>query len=254
MHLGGLLPRQRLHRLGYAVHRPRARVHDGAACNPSKRVVVNPAPGRDRVPRTVSLPGLERLNKFIEAHGTTLLGANALLVKARAPKAAPPNPGHSDSVASNRFPEPKTIFQANLQALIGAASVNEWATAHNLVQTTVNRLVHGAEPKLSMIELIADRTGREAWELLAPNLGAGGERFDALSGNESQLVMLYRRIPAERRIDALAHINSLGNHPDEAPSPANPWPKAKVPRKEGATSHAFRLGEQPTAKKRSGAK
>lgn len=72
------------------------------------------------------------------------------------------------------FPEPTTVFQANLQRLIRPngkdISVNQWAKAHKLDQSTINRLVNGQEPKLSMILAIAEKADLEPWALLVPGL------------------------------------------------------------------------------------
>lgn len=76
--------------------------------------------------------------------------------------------------AMKPFPEPRTVFQANLHRLIrpngSAISVNAWAKGRELDQTTINRLVNGQDPKLSMIEKIAAVCDLAPWQLLVPDM------------------------------------------------------------------------------------
>lgn len=54
----------------------------------------------------------------------------------------------------------------NLKTLTDTApSVNSWAKARGLEQTTIQRLVNGADPRLSMILRIAKACGLEPWAL-----------------------------------------------------------------------------------------
>lgn len=93
-----------------------------------------------------------------------MLGVSALRVKAQAPyviwhHARMPNAAG------------KSAFHANLKALTDQApSVNAWAKARGLEQPTIQRLVNGADPRLSMILRIADACGLEPWALLIDGL------------------------------------------------------------------------------------
>lgn len=90
-------------------------------------------------------------------------------------------------------PEPTTVFQANLRAIIGEESVNAWAKRHTLEQTTIQRLYDGSDPKLSMIEKIAERLRLQPWQLLAPNLQLNNPPIIQGAGGVTE-VMLWRRI------------------------------------------------------------
>lgn len=165
-----------------------------------------------------------------------MLGDLALTRKACPPKALSPIAGrfrgHSSEVPKTKeFPEPTTAFQANIQRLIreSGRSVNEWSDHYKLVQTTVNRIVNGQDPRLSMILLFAERLEVEPWQLISEDMGTGGDKFDSLSGQESQLVMLYRRIPLEKQHEALATLNTLGNRPGETPNKLNPFANVPLP-------------------------
>lgn len=84
--------------------------------------------------------------------------------------------------------------QRNVKKLTdGAKSVNAWATAHSLTQTTINRIVTGKmDPTSKLIEEIAKAVGNlEPWHLLLPGLdpknppltpgaGPGADFYEAL--------------------------------------------------------------------------
>lgn len=68
---------------------------------------------------------------------------------------------------------PLLPVQINVKALIGDASVNAWAKDHKLVQTTIARIVNGTQdPTTAYVQELAKAFHLEAWQLLAPDLGA----------------------------------------------------------------------------------
>jgi hypothetical protein len=149
--------------------RPHARVFVITSRNARDRVVVNAGARGNPLPRPVTLEQPERRFNLLESHAHGLiLGVSALEVNASAPNSA----GHDSGMpkkAKNRAPA-KTAFQANLRAIIGETSVNAWSNLHKLEQTTIQRLVDGADPKLSMIERIAAATGYTSMQLVSPDL------------------------------------------------------------------------------------
>ncbi len=69
-----------------------------------------------------------------------------------------------------------TDVQANVLALIerSGLSVNAWALAHHLTQSTIARIAAGKmDPTTAMVQTIADAVGLQAWQLVAPNFGEG---------------------------------------------------------------------------------
>jgi len=77
------------------------------------------------------------------------------------------------------------VFRENLLALIGPLSVNAWAKAHGMDQTTIQRLINGQDPRLSTVLRIAAAVGVQPWQLLlAPDrperrISQGRRRTDA---------------------------------------------------------------------------
>lgn len=109
------------------------------------------------------------------------------------------------------FPEPTTVFQANLQRLIRPngtdVSVNAWAKRHELDQTTINRLVNGQDPKLSMIEKIASVCGLASWQLLVPDMVPSNPPM--LRGATPTEQSFYKKMA--ELAEKLEELRSLGN-------------------------------------------
>lgn len=143
-------------------NRADARVLPLPAGNPGNGVVVNASVPCDVAPGAGSLARLECGDNLIEAH-KAMLGIRALSVKALTPKAS----RHHSEVTEQD--SQASVFRENIKVLIGDGSVNAWAKAHGLEQTTVNRIVNGeTDPKLSMIERVAKALRVEVWQLLVP--------------------------------------------------------------------------------------
>lgn len=83
-----------------------------------------------------------------------------------------------------------TPFHQNLRALIGDRSVNAWAKDHKLEQTTINRIVNGADPKLSMVERVATAVGVAPWQLLVPGLNV--KQLPVLQQPDAEGLLLER--------------------------------------------------------------
>ncbi len=53
-------------------------------------------------------------------------------------------------------------------------SQNKWAKKHQVDQSTINRIIRGErDPSTAVLQTIATAAGLEAWQLLAPDFGAG---------------------------------------------------------------------------------
>lgn len=96
-------------------------------------------------------------------------------------------------MARDARPTLNTVQQNVKKLTDSAKSVNAWAVAHKLTQTTINRIVIGKmDPTSETIELIAKAAGNlEPWHLLLPGLdpknppltpgaGPGAEFYEAL--------------------------------------------------------------------------
>lgn len=92
---------------------------------------------------------------------------------------------------------PGSVFRDNLKRLIGDLSVNEWSKKNGLEQTTIQRLINGAEPKLSMIEKIAEKVELQPWQLLVPLLQPANPPI-VIGAHGPEEVELWRRIEALR--------------------------------------------------------
>lgn len=171
---------QPLDDIGDLFDRPNARVFVLTSGNPRNRVVADPGLLRDDAPRSIALEGLQGGLDLLESHAhAPMLGVRALDVKARAHKVALHHLPMGQ--ADNTQEEAPSVFVQNLTYLIGDSSVNAWAKAHGLGQTTIQRLLDGSDPKLPMLEAIAEKTGIQPWQLLAPGLGEGLHWLDGRS-------------------------------------------------------------------------
>lgn len=180
--------------------RSRPRVRNLPARNARKRVVMDAGRFRDRPPGSPVLARLKGCDYLREAHLPTLSGTSALDVKAILHRL-----GVDDSEVPQEKPEP-TVFQANLLRLIGAESVNAWALRHDLEQTTIQRLVHGQDPRLSMVQKIADAVGVPAWQLLVKTVPKDG----TLSSTNEGGIAGQTDVELWRRVDELTRtVNQL---------------------------------------------
>lgn len=83
----------------------------------------------------------------------------------------------SDTMPAVSEPKDKRPYRdsrlaVNLRDLISyqADSVNAWATARGLNQSTINRIANGSmDCTVSLLFVIADATGYEPWQLLHPD-------------------------------------------------------------------------------------
>ena len=189
--------------------------------DPRDGVVVHASMLGDGSPGAGSLARLKRGDDLVEAHDR-ILGPRALTVKAGTPKAR----GHHSWVTEELAKE--TAFHKNLRALIGDGSVNAWAKLYKLEQTTINRIVNGADPKLSMVERIAEAVGISAWQLMVPDLDI--KNLPALQQPDAQGLLL-------ERIDGL--LSEVKQLRGGAPAPRS------------ATVRETLLNADPPARKRS---
>lgn len=174
-----------------------ARVGNGASRNPSQRVVVDAGAGGDDLPGSVPFMRLQRGDDLIELHDL-ILGVCALTVKACAPSTFRDHAHMPNSPASEG--DTGDVFRANLKRLIDAGaggSVNMWSKKHRLEQTTIQRIINGAEPKLSMIEKIAEAVGLQSWQLLVPMLQPNNPPI-VIGAHGPEEVELWKRIEALR--------------------------------------------------------
>jgi hypothetical protein len=193
-HSNGTNRLDELDRVGDSLDRPSARIGYCPARNSSQRVVVDSRAGGDDLPRSVPLVRLQRGDDLIELHDL-ILGVCALTVKACAPRHLPDDHGMPKTQPADETSG--SVFRENLRRLIGDVSVNQWSKRHALEQTTIQRLLTGAEPKLSMIEKIAEAVGLEPWQLLVPLLQPNNPPI-AIGAHGPEEVDLWKRIEALR--------------------------------------------------------
>lgn len=106
-------------------------------------------------------------------------------------------------------PELNTV-QRNIRALIDREelTVNGWALKHELVQSTINRIVTGKlDPSSSVIERIAGRVGMAGWQLMVPGMNAANP--PALRGMTTAESDLYARL--QKNIEELALLRGDAN-------------------------------------------
>jgi hypothetical protein len=133
-----------------------------------------------------------------------MLGVSALLVNAYAPKTR----RHHLWVASTDEKVPLSTFAANLKAVIGKRSVNSWAKAHELTQTTINRIVNGKlDPTSRQIELIAERAGLFPYQLMVPNIDP--QNPPVLREASDMERQLYQKL--KQTIEELAELREGGS-------------------------------------------
>ncbi len=164
-------------------------VFDVPARDPDDGVVGDPGGFRGSGPSAGPLALLQRCDDLIEVH-SDILGTHASSVKAFLRKADM----HHSLMPKAKLP-PGSVFHENLALLIGEGSVNAWAKAHKLEQTTVQRIMNGQDPKLSMVAKIADAVGVRPWQLLV-----GGLDVKKLPS----LVTSDERAPDERVADRIS--------------------------------------------------
>lgn len=187
----GFRDAQPLDDIGDLFDRPNARVFVLTSGNPRNRVVADPGLLRDDAPRSIALEGLQGGLDLLESHAhAPMLGVRALNVNAGAHKCAP---HHLQMEEDANNQGEVSVFVTNLLDLIDGEPVNAWAKRHKLEQSTIQRYLNGAEPKLPMIELIAQRVGLAPWQLLAPAMGDG---LHILEGKSLVPVAKPSRLPS----------------------------------------------------------
>jgi hypothetical protein len=201
LHIGpvgrGLQFREQLdQRVAYALDHLHARIRHMPASDTRDRVVVDAGQLGHLEPRTVPLVRGKRSHDLREAH--------ARIMPIRL-KSAMRIGIAGEGTMLPMEERPLNTAQTNLKALIEASqqSVNSWAVQHNLVQTTVYRIVTGRiDPSTGQLEKIAKAAGIPAWKLLVPGFDPKRQPVldDELSANERAVLTTFRHTLAHREI------------------------------------------------------
>lgn len=114
----------------------------------------------------------------------------------------------------------------NLDALIKGEGLSElaWSVKYGLVQSTINRIIKGADVSISKLEEIAaalrDKGRRiEAWQLMAPRLGEGLLEVQVTDEGQTRVVPFRAPVEKDKPLRQATHLPwTKTNHPQRRAS------------------------------------
>lgn len=196
-----------------------------AACDARNGEVVNPGVVRDPRPLPASQlqVGPQRIHHFVHV---PILGTDALEVK------APVHTVCRDNHPMGKRPV-REVLAANLEALMDHAELSQPGVVQaarragfTLDQTTVGRALNNSHTaSIATVEALAAAFGREAWEMLTPNLDP--RRQVRLASEGAVEAEVLKRL--QSLLDEAARLQVSDEKARSGPSVADPYPHVKTP-------------------------